>query len=163
MNFNLKHLIESGIKDGKNTEKILHILADKIDSDNSKIEIFEELYKEIYGKHLCDSFCVELVKNLKNNSENGQKWTLEETNETARKVDITFSGKEEDYTNYEFWAAMHKMYYQYGTVFAESHIEADAILYAKMADTYLTDCRGFTGELTDSFFFTAKHLQNSPN
>lgn len=158
MNFNLKHLIESGIKDGKDTEKMLHILAEKIDSDNSKIEIFEELYSDVYGKHLCDNFCMELVEHLTNGTETGQKWTIAEVGEAARKADITFSGKEEDYTKYEFWAAMHKMYYKYGTVFTESHIETDLVFYAKLADAYLTDNGVYTGELTDYFFLMAKTL-----
>lgn len=159
MKFNLKQLIETGIKDGKNTEKMLHILADKIDSEGTKAEIFEELYADVYGSHLCDNFCVEMVEQMKHGEECGQKWTLEETNAAARKVDITFSGKEEDYTEREFWAAMHMMYYDYATVLAESHVEADTVLFAKLADAYLADEDAPAGKLANHFFFVEKALE----
>lgn len=159
MTLNIKKLIEAGIKDGKDTEKMLQTVATKIDSENSRVEIFEGLYKDIYGNHLCDDFCVEMVAHMKHGNEGGQKWTLEETNSAARKVDITFSGKEEDYTEREFWAAMHMMYYDYGNVLTESGVQADASLYAKLADAYLADEDAPEGKLSDYFFFTMKHLE----
>lgn len=159
MNLNLKKLIETSIKDEKNSEKILKIIASKIDMEDSRTELFEELYTNIYGTHLCDDFCIDLVNLMHHDSEKGQKWTLEETNEIAKKVDISFSGKEEDYTEREFWAAMHMMYYDYKNVFLESHIEIEPVLFAKLADSYLADEDAPLGKLSNYFFFLIKNIE----
>lgn len=155
----IKHLVEAGMKDGKDTQKMLGILAEDIDCGHSKTDTYEKLYEEVYGHHLCEKFCKEMVANMHSANGKGEKWTIAETNEAARKVDITFSSKDDDYTEYEFWTAMHMMYHDYANVFAESKIEADPVLYAKLADAYLADEDAPKGKLSSYFFFVKKSLE----
>ncbi len=156
---NIKNLIETGIQDGKDQQKMLKILAENIECGHSKTDAFEKLYKEIYGNHLCDNFCKEMVNNMHNANGRGEKWTISETNEAARKVDIIFSTKEDDYTEYEFYTVMHMMYYDYSNVFGESNVNAEPVLYAKLADAYLADEDAPAGKLSSYFFFIKKSIE----
>lgn len=130
--FNVKELIDIGIRDGKDSSTLLSLLADSVDNEETKIEAFEHLYSEIYGNTLCDKFCCILVESMYNENEKGRKWTIEQTNDVARKIGVVFN---DDYTQAEFNAAMNMMYYDYSIPLSESGITEPAI-YGKMADAY---------------------------
>ena len=152
--FDIKELIEIGLSDGKDPKKLLSIMAESIDDEDSKIEIFEHLYTDIYGHHLCNKFCMKMVEEMYNNTEKGQKWTVEQTNDLARKIGISFNNSDNDYSQYEFWCTVHMMYYDYSTSLEESGINANDIsVFGKMADSYLDDIDSYPGKLVNYFFF----------
>lgn len=153
--FDIKEIIESGINDGIDKTKLLTIIADSIDDGNSKVQTYEKLYYEIYGDTLCDMFCMKLVDNMHNDMEHGRKWTIEQTNDIARKIGITFNS--DDYSHYEFWAAMHKEYYCHGNSLKESNID-DPSLFGKFADDYLSSDP--KGKLVKYFFWIEKNKEN---
>lgn len=140
------------VKDHSDYEKLLILTASEIDKDKTKEEIFTMLYTEIYGDHLCDSLCCKMVEHMYKENEKGKKWTLEQTNDVARKIGVTFSGSTDDYTQYEFWCVMHMMYYDYSDVLKESGI-IDPSIFGKMADAYLSDIDAPKGKLVNYFFF----------
>ena len=148
--FEIKDLITSGIADGKDKDKLLNILAESVDDEDSKIKTFEKLYHEVYEKKLCDTYCVKMVDGMHNGTESGKKWTLDQTNEIARKLGITFTPN--TYSQYEFWATMHMQYYDYHKTLEESGI-TDAAVFGKMADDYLDDEDAPDGKLVNYFFF----------
>lgn len=148
--FEIKELIMAGINDGKDKSKLLNILAESIDEEKSKIKTFEKLYYEVYAHKLCDSYCVKLVEEMHHGSESGKKWTLDQTNDVARKLGITFST--DTYSQYEFWAVMHMMYYDYHNTLEESGI-SDPATFGKMADDFLDDEDAPKGKLVNYFFF----------
>lgn len=149
----IKKLIENGIDDGVNEKKLLLLLADCINSECTKLESFERIYKEVYGSTLCDTFCIKLVDGMFDRDGKGKRWTLDQTNDIARKLGISFSDNE--YTQYEFWAAMHMMYYDYSLSLVESNV-TDPIIYGKLADNYLDDMDAPKGKLANYFFFVEK-------
>lgn len=154
--FDIEELIERGINKGIDPYRMSKILAGAIEDNKDKIEIFECLYKEVYGNHLCDRYCMKLVECMNHNGEHGKKWTLDQTNDIARKIGISFNESEDDYTQYEFWTAMHMIYYDYGSVLAESGIN-DNLLVGKMADAYIDDEDSPKGKLVNKFFFVFKN------
>lgn len=156
--FVIKELIESAKQKGIDSNKILTILTNDIDEKKTHMETFEHIYKEIHGLHLCDKYCIKMVDDMFNEVEKGQKWTIEQTNEIARKINITFSSSPNDYTQHEFWATMHMMYYDYNSSLKESGIE-DINLFGKMADSYLDDPDAPSGKLMNYFFFLQKNKE----
>ena len=154
--FEIKDLIMAGINDGKDKTKLLNILAESIDEENSKIKTFEKLYYEVYETKLCDSYCVKLVEEMHHDGITGKKWTIDQTNDVARKLGISFSS--DTYSQYEFWAVMHMMYYDYHKTLEESGI-SDASIYGKLADDYLDDEDAPKGKLVNYFFFVEQNRE----
>ena len=152
--YEIKELILAGINDGKDKTKLLNILAESIDEENSKIKTFEKLYYEVYENKLCDSFCIKMVEEMHHDNESGKKWSIDQTNEIARKIGISFSS--DSYSQYEFWAVMHMMYYDYHTSIEESGINEPSI-YGKLADDYLDDEDSPKGKLVNYFFFVEQN------
>jgi len=71
--FEIKDIIDAGIRDGKNLKELLTILSKSVDDDDTKIETFEKLYSEVYGdNHLCDHLCIKMVEMMYNDHEHGQ-------------------------------------------------------------------------------------------
>lgn len=152
--FELKELIETGLRKGKKAEDLLTIISANIDDDANKTEMYEDLYKQIHGYHLCDDFCVKFVEAMHNDSGSGKKWTLDQTNEIARKIGVSF---DDEYTQYEFWCVMHMMYYNYSDVLNESGMIEPAI-FGKMADAYFMVNYFPKGHLVDDFFFIERKV-----
>lgn len=150
--FNIKELIETGIKDGKDTNLLLNILAESVENEENKIEAFEKIYYIIYKDKLCDRFCSKMVDAMFNENEKGRKWTIDETNNVARKIGVVFN---DDYSQAEFNAVMHMMWYDYSIPLTESGI-TDLSVYGKMADAYLDDADSPKGRLVNHFFFVEK-------
>lgn len=152
--FDIKELIETGINDGIDEKKMLMILARELKEDSDFSDVYETLYKEIYGSHLCEKFCKKLVEGMYNSAgEKGCKFSLDQVIDSARRVGITFSGSEEDYTEHELWVAANMMYYDYGSDIKEAGLPPEINLFVSMADSYLDDIDAPKGKLMDYFFF----------
>lgn len=82
---------------------------------------------------------------------------LDQVIDSSRRLGITFSGTDEDYTEHELWAAANMMYYDYGAILKESGVNPDVIVCTNMADSYLDDIDAPNGKLADYFFFISKH------
>ena len=152
MNFELYDLIDYGINENVSPKDMLMILAKANKCGWGEFETYRKLYTHIYGHTLCKRMCAEFTEHMRNESEAGWKWTIEQTNELARKNNISFGN---DYTEYEFNTVVHMMYYDYSKDMKESGITNENI-YAKMADSYLTDIDAPKGKLVDYFFFVMK-------
>lgn len=148
--FEIKELIETGIEEGKDPKHLLKILSESIDSGASHVATYESVYDEVFGHHLCDKYCMKLVDLI------GKKWTVDQTNDVARKINVTFASDEDDYTQYEFNAAMHIVYHMYNDVLSESGM-TDPTLFGKMADAYLDGKISNKGELVNFFFNIEKN------
>lgn len=153
--FSITDLINHALAEDKDISKILPNLAYAIDSNKDKVEVFEELYEKIHGNHLCDKYCVMFVDQMYCESEKGKKWTLDQTNDVARKIGISFTNDDDDYTQHEFWCTMHMMYYDYHGVMSESGMNEPSV-YGKLADAYLSDPDAPNGKLVNYFFFNQK-------
>ena len=151
--FEIKELIETGLRKGSNAETILTIISNNIDKKVDTIDMYENLYHEIHGSHLCDDFCIKFVELMHNGLEKGKKWSIDQTNEIARKVGISF---DDEYTQYEFWCVMHMMYYKYSEVLKESGI-TDVSVFGKMADAYFVAPFMPKGHLVSDFFFIERN------
>lgn len=147
--FNVEKLIHKGMENDIDPKKMIDSLLKARKFNLSDFEIYKELYKEIYGRTLCKEFCSEMVNCMHHNGEHGRKWTVEQTNELAKRNGIEFNS---DYTEYEFNVVVHSMYYDYKNDLKDSGISSENIL-AKMADSYLTDEDAPDGKLVNYFFF----------
>lgn len=155
--FNIKELVEKGINEGVDEKKLLLILADGIQEDKKQNKIFEQLYEKIYGPHLCDRYCKKMVEEMYNAAgEKGCKFTLDQVTDSARRLGITFSGTDEDYTEHELWTAANMMYYDYGQILKDAGVNPDVSVCTNMADSYLDDIDGPYGKLANYFFFIEK-------
>lgn len=151
MVLDINNLIDKA--EGSDMKPIIRILSKAIAKEWDSITTFMLVYKEIFGHTLCKDFCEQLVDYMHDVSGmKGQKWSIEQTNELARKNSIEFGN---DYTEYEFNAVVHMMYYDYHEDIKESGVSSDNI-YAKMADSYLTDPDAPKGKLVNQFFFIAR-------
>lgn len=155
MTLNIKELIEHGIEKGIDNKKMLMTLAKSTSGEMDPITAYMLLYEDVYGKTLCPKFCNWLVEHMNNGAEHGRKWTIEQTNELARKNSIEFG---DDYTDSEFNTVVHMMYYDYSSDIKESGISSDNI-YGKMADSYFTDPDAPKGKLVNHFFFVIRDIE----
>lgn len=151
--FEIKELIETGLRKGTNAESILTIISNNIDNKVDSIDMYENLYHEIHGSHLCDDFCIKFVDMMYNDFERGKKWSIDQTNDIARKIGIAF---DDEYSQYEFWCVMHMMYYKYSEVLKESGI-TDVSVFGKMADAYFVAPFMPKGHLVSDFFFIERN------
>lgn len=151
MKLDIFELLEDGINDGVSQKRMLMLMADATRHHMDEGATYKKLYREVYGCTLRPCMCSELVDSMTNGIEKGRKWTVDQTNELAKRTSIEFG---EDYTEHEFNAVVHMMYYDYAKDLKESGVSGEAIL-AKMADSYLTDKDAPRGKLVNHFFFVA--------
>lgn len=153
MEFDITALVNKGIEYGADSSKLVTLLAKAVKNEWDIFTTFMLLYKEIFGRTLCKEFCNVLVDNMHHGTNHGRKWTVEQTNELAKKNDIEFGS---DYTEFEFNAAVHMMWYDYHEDLKESGVNSDNI-YAKFADSYLSDEDSPKGKLVNYFFFVFRN------
>ena len=151
MKLDARELVQD-LPDDVDVQKLLNILANIPENKFESMTTYMLVYKEIIGNTLCKKYCNWLIDNMHHGNEHGRKWTVEQTNKFAYKNSIRFNSK---YTEYEFNAAFHLMYYNYHSIFSKSGKSEKNIL-AKMADCYLTDENASKGKLLNYFFFVAK-------
>ena len=129
----LEKLAEIMYNDEKvDKKKIIEILSKGIECKKCEKEIFKCLYKEIYGDILITSKCEELIATFKNADSSGAVWTLEETNNVAKKLEIEF--KDKPYTAEEFRTVMTMEYYEHNIPLKKSSITLDGVDWGRMAD-----------------------------
>lgn len=153
MNLDLFELLEDGINDGVSQRKMLMLMADATRHKLDEMATYRKLYHEVYGHTLRPCMCSDMVDNMTNGIEHGRKWSVDQTNDLAKRAGITFDG---EYTEHEFNTVVHMMYYDYAKDLKESGVSGD-IIFAKMADSYLTDKDAPKGKLVNYFFFVACH------
>lgn len=151
MKLDIFELIEDGFNDGVKDKRMSMLLAEAIRHKRDEISTYKKLYGEVYGTTLRPCLCADMVDNMTNSIERGRKWTVDQTNELAKRTSITFDS---DYTEHEFNAVVHMMYYDYAKDLKESGVSGDAI-FAKLADSYLMDKDAPKGKLVNYYFFLA--------
>ncbi|MCQ2242039.1 hypothetical protein [Treponema sp.] len=151
MKLDVRELIED-LPEDVDYKKVISILAKAADCNFDSVTTFMLVYKEVMGDTLCKKYCNWMVDNMHHGTEHGRKWTVEQTNELARKNSIDFGS---DYTEFEFNAVVHMMYYDYHSDVKDSGISGESI-FAKMADSYLTDEDAPKGRLLNHFFFIVR-------
>ena len=151
MKLDIRELIDD-LPEDVDLKKLINVMAKASDCNFDPTTTYMLVYKEVMGNTLCKKFCNWLVDNMHHGSDHGRKWTIEHTNELARKNSIDFGA---DYTEHEFNAAVHMMYYDYHADIKDSGVSNENI-YAKMADSYLTDEDSPKGRLVNHFFFVVR-------
>lgn len=158
--FDIKDLIEKGINKGVDEKKLLMVVADEIKKGSDHDELFNKIYSEVFGPHLCDQYCKKMVDEMYNAAgEKGCKFTTDQVIDSARRLGITFSGTDEDYTEHELWCAANMIYYDYGHILKEAGVTPDVTVCTNMADSYLDDIDAPYGKLANYFFFLEKHKE----
>lgn len=120
--------------DGVDKNKIAELVYECFEKRCTDKEAFSELYDYVFGDTLCKDECEAWVEDMYSDhiTSRGQKWTVNETDDIAKRLEINF----EEYTRYEFWAMIHALFYDYSWI---NSILADPIILAKMADSKLKD------------------------
>ena len=77
-------------EDGVDRKKVMAILAKGLRNKMPEIDVYEEVYREVYGDELTPEKCDELIACLHQGEEHGAKWSLGDTNGVASKLDIRF-------------------------------------------------------------------------
>ena len=98
-------------------------------------EMYEELeldlYKEVFGCHFNDWLLEKALRNLVNEDGSvGGHWTLDQTSDVARSMNIQFK----DFNEYDWCYVMNMLYSDY-----YGAVPNDTSLYAKMAYKFLSD------------------------
>ena len=126
------------------------ILKDATDEQDYEIEMIKEtnhelyetletyLYKKVYGPHFNEWLLEKATKSMLNEDDSvGAHWTVEQTNQVARNLGVTF----ERFNEYDFNYVMNMMYSDY-----YGAVSNDANTYAKMARKFLEDKDGYEGK-----------------
>lgn len=128
-------------------KKIIKILSKGIELKCDEKEVCETLYRECYGDTLIPEMCEELISKMNNIERSGSIWTIEDTNNVAKKLDIIFEAK--PYTPEEFRAAMTMEYYEHNIPLKKSGVSLEPTGWGRMADYTLTKC---PSKLVDYYF-----------
>lgn len=128
-------------------KKVIKILSKGIELKCNEKDVCESLYRECYGNTLIPSMCEELISEMKNIESSGSIWTLEETNNVAKKLDIVFETK--PYTPEEFRTVMIMEYYEHSIPLKKSGVSLEPTGWGRMADYALTNC---PSKLVDYYF-----------
>lgn len=137
-------------KEGVDRKKIMSILAKGLRNNTPECDVYEEVYREVYSNELTPEKCNELISMLYQGEEKGAKWSLEETNGVAAKLDIHFNpGK---YTPEMFRAAMHIQYYDCAMPLKKSGKEMSGTDWGRMGDFYFTADDEKASRLVDYYF-----------
>lgn len=123
-------------EDGVDRKKVMAILAKGLRNKMPEIDVYEEVYREVYGDELTPEKCEELIAMLYQGEEHGAKWSLGDTNGVASKLDIRFD--EKPYTPEMFRAAMHVKYYDNAVPLKKSGKEMSNTDWGRMGDFYFT-------------------------
>lgn len=146
----VSELINHALAENVDLAKIIPIITTAIDNGTDKKKVFMLLYDKIHGNHLCSKYCVILVEQMYHNKEKGKKWTLDQTDMIADKLNISFN----DYSRYEFWCVVHLMYYKFNKLFNQVELSCPEI-YGKLADKFLSNPKT-QGKLVNYFFVNQK-------
>ncbi len=84
----------------------------------------------------------------------GSRWSLEDTNSVAKKLDYDFSVK--PYTPYEFRLVMTMEYYEHNSPLKRSNVTLEPTGWGRIADHWLT--HNPKSKLVNDFFCTVESL-----
>lgn len=118
-------------------KKIMKILSDGIKNKTNEECICEEVYRECYGDMLIPELCEELVTEMSNAERSGKIWSIDDTNNVAKKLDIKFD--EKPYTPEEFNTVMTMEYYEHSIPLKKSGVNLEPAGWGRMADYALTN------------------------
>ena len=137
-------------EEGVDRKKVMAILAKGLRNKMSEIDVYEEVYREVYGDELTPEKCDELIAMLYQGEEHGAKWSLGDTNGVASKLDIRFG--EAPFTPEMFCTAMHIMYYDCAVPLKKSGKDMGVTDWGRMADFYFTADDEDSSRLVDYYF-----------
>lgn len=129
-------------------KELAELIASSLENKESKHDAFVKLYDYIYGDTLCRDKCEEWVDAMVSGNEHGQKWSIEEIESLAKRLEIDFS----DFTKYEFYAVVHMMNYDYKDAVASIGASLDAAGCAKLALAWFND-EDAPGGKTKNYYF----------
>jgi hypothetical protein len=153
MEWDIRNLVEKAMNIATvDRDKVIDLMVDSIKCRACEKDTFEKIYREVYCDTLMDEHCDHLVGMLYNSEKSGAVWTLEETNDVAKKLGYEYDSK--PYTPAEFRVAMHIKYYENQIPLRKSGINLDATTWGKLADYYLTTDAG--SKLVDFYFYLLK-------
>lgn len=144
-------------EEGVDRKKVMAILAKGLRNKLPEIDVYEEVYREVYGDELTPEKCDELIAMLYQGDEHGAKWTLEDTNNVASKLDIRFDSVK--FTPEMFRTAIHIQYYDCAVPLKESGKDMSATDWGRMGKFYFTADDEEGSRLVDYYFQKMRNLQ----
>lgn len=148
---NIEDIVEKSME-GTEAErrKVLKIMAKGLRDKIDECDVYERIYRELYGNTLQPDECEELIESLHQGEEHGEKWSLEATNGVASKLDIDF--EEKPYTEQEFRAAMHIQYYECAIPMKKNGFSLEGTGWGRMGDFYFMSENAAKDKLVTCFF-----------
>lgn len=129
-------------------KELAELIATSLESKEPKHDAYIRLYDYIYGDTLCRDKCEEWVDAMVSGNEHGQKWSIEEIESLAKRLEIDFS----DFSKYEFYAVMHMMCYDYKDALVSMGVSPDAAGCAKLALAWFNDEDTPSGKTKNYYF-----------
>lgn len=129
-------------------KELAELLATSLECKEPKHDAYIRLYDYIYGDTLCRDKCEEWVDAMVSGNEHGQKWSIEEIESLAKRLEIDFS----DFSKYEFYAVMHMMCYDYKDALVSMGVSPDAAGCAKLALAWFNDEDTPSGKTKNYYF-----------
>ena len=143
-------IMRASVIPGVDYKEISQIISEDIDACKCKEYIYRDVYKYVFNGHLHADECEEWITALNEKDRSGKIWSIDETNNVAKKLDYDFDKK--PYTKDEFRVAMHLVYYKNYFPLKESSVTLDSTTYGRMADFHFTSNNSKPCKLVDEFF-----------
>lgn len=137
-------------EEGVDRKKVMAILAKGLRNKMPEVDVYEEVYREVYGDELTPEKCDQLIDMLYQGEEHGAKWSLEDTNNVASKLDIRF--EQMPFTPEMFRAAMHIQYYDCAVPLKECGKDMSNTDWGRMAKFYFMAEDEDGSRLVDYYF-----------
>lgn len=129
---NLHKLVADAMSSEKIDKNVIAmILTEGIANKENECCVTEKVYRATYN-YLLPELCEELISGFSNEEKAGSIWSIEDTNNVARKLEIDFSTK--PYTPSEFRAAMHMKYYEHNIPLKKSGVTLDPTGWGRLAE-----------------------------
>ena len=122
--------------DTTDKKEIIKFLSKCIEAKRNEDEVCETLYRKCYGDTLIPDLCEELISEMENSERSGSIWSLDDTNNVAKKLDIIFDSV--PYTPEEFRAVMTMEYYEHSIPLKKSGVNLEPTGWGRLADYSLT-------------------------
>lgn len=133
----IQDAIDKGIPHGEIMEHMIDALAEF--PQHAQDEIYDKFYCAVYGKTLSREIAQEWVHSMsvtdKSERETGEKWTVEDCEEVARKIGIEFKR----FNKYEWYAVMNMCYSDYFATARHYDHSDDPLFFARLAYDWLDD------------------------
>lgn len=147
MNFG-KLIQKAMMADNVDKKELSELISSLLENKESQRTAYMKLYDYIYGDTLCRDKCEEWVDSMSSGTEHGQKWSIEEIESVAKRLEIDFS----DFSKYEFYAVMHMINYDFKDTMSCIGANLDATGCAKLALAWLNDENVSSGKAKNYYF-----------